>query len=412
MYRVVNWSGDPCGLSVDYPPLAFWDAAEIYDAEAARSAAANEREMLFAQALKAIIENRTTDAAQVAQDLCRSATDSIMHCRSRELLEAALMSANRWKELADFYVQDTLFVDSAKSIRSLVEAFAAAPSPRIDFPALPFDMPIELNAPGLPMVEVVVNGHRKKFIVDTGAAFTVLSSDFARECGVQPAENAQVSAGTSTSRRVGIEPAILDSLRIGKLVFRSHPSVIIQSSDLRFRLFGFLTLFEIDGILGWNAIRELELQIDYRNKLLTIREPQALPSTHRNLFELNQPMIIAKNAPGKRCHFFLDTGSNATTITDHFLTRLHTGQLKRSRWTLIGGAGGMQSYESKVLSSELFFLNETSIEICNLRTEPPMDDTFYKRDGVLGSDILQTGSILIDRFNGRCEFILEGDSVK
>jgi hypothetical protein len=384
---------------------SFRQAVEQADTAYALAHANNGPETDLAQALRAMLKGENEQAIPFARKAWNAAADSVTYCTAREFLQILYMAGGRWHDLQQLYAQDTLYRDPDADDRPLVEAFAAAAPERYEFPPLPQAVPITLNAPGLPVVEVMVNGHPRRFIVDTGAAFTVLASDFAAECGVLPIPGKDILAGTSTTRKVGIQPAIIDSFRIGKLQIRNHPAVILQASDLRFRLFGLLTVFKIDGIVGWNALRNLHVTIDYAHEELRIREPEPLAGQAPTLLNLDQPLLLLRNQDGIPCCFFLDTGSNATSLTEKYLTKTQAKNLQ-SASTLIGGAGGMQRYKSFVVPEATFYTHGTSIAFKNLRTHPEMGERLIARDGVLGSDILQHGSILLDCANSRCEFYI------
>ncbi len=43
---------------------------------------------------------------------------------------------------------------------------------------------------------------------------------------------------------------------------------------MEFKLFGLLRLLKIDGIIGWQAIQNMKIEIDYKNKRTIIENQQ------------------------------------------------------------------------------------------------------------------------------------------
>lgn len=381
---------------------SFWDAVDNADFAYAMRQNLSTEQKEFASAMQSALNGSTDEAVETIRKAWMSTSDSTTRHRSRELLENLLFARSRWKEILDVYAQDTAAVDPTEDTRPLVKVFAAAPEVSFQLPAVPDTIPIRLNGVGLPVAEVAVNGHKKRFLLDTGAALTVLSSDFARECGIAAAKDNAV-AGTSNTKTVKIQGAVADSVRVGKLLIRNHPVAIIESSHLRFRLFGLITLMKIDGIIGWNAIREMNLKINYRDKYVVVQSPQERKAVPRNLFDLGEPMVVLTDEHGTRFNFLLDTGSNLTSLGQNTLSKINAQRL-RKRMTIVGGAGGMESFNAAVVPHLTLYTNNYVLEFKNLRTHPESKGEVIKRDGILGSDVAQRGAITIDYQNGYFEF--------
>jgi len=381
---------------------SFWDAMDNVDLEYAQrhDSLAGQKEL--AQATQAALDGKTDEAVEAARKVWASSADSATRHRSRELLENLLFTRSRWKDILDVYERDTSAVDSDENMQALVKVYAAAPDEVTELPTAPDTTAITLNGVGLPTVEVTVNGHRQRFILDTGASVSVLSSDVARECGVTAAKET-ATAGTSNSKTVAIQAAVVDSVRWGKLLLRHHPVAVIESSHLRVRLLGLLTIFKIDGIIGWNAIRELHLKISYRDKYAVVQAPQTRDGAPRNLFDLGEPMVVLNDGHGSRFNFLLDTGANVTSLGRSGLNKLPAQKFGKRR-TLVGGAGGMESFRATVVPHLTLHTAGYALEFANLRTSPEARSSGVKRDGILGSDVARKGAITIDYLNGRFEY--------
>ena len=82
------------------------------------------------------------------------------------------------------------------------------------------------------LMEAVVNGHRARLVVDTGAGYSVLEAGRARSLGVSPVEAnspfGQFTNLNGESYRVGY----INSLRAGAMDFMEKPDVVDRDRSL------------------------------------------------------------------------------------------------------------------------------------------------------------------------------------
>ena len=124
---------------------------------------------------------------------------------------------------------------------------------------------------------------------------------------------------------VAIRGAAIDHLRLGSLVIRHHPAGVIESSALRFRLTGMVTVFKVDGVLGWNALRQMTVRIRYRDRTMHISAPQKQPLPGpRNVFGIVEPFVSLTDDHGQRLLFKLDTGASVSSLDERILARIDT----------------------------------------------------------------------------------------
>lgn len=120
------------------------------------------------------------------------------------------------------------------------------------------EIKFQLGGPSKPvvLVPVLVNGKGPyQFALDTGAGQTVVSSELAKELALDPGEKKEalgaggkVSVSLSKVRSIAIESAKLEDV----------PVVITDLSLLRLAVGG-----KLDGILGYNYLRNFKVTIDY-----------------------------------------------------------------------------------------------------------------------------------------------------
>ena len=102
-------------------------------------------------------------------------------------------------------------------------------------------------------VKVNINGVGGTFILDTGASYVSVKSEFAERAGISQTNGSEIRLYTAN----GLTTAILSkagSIRLGKLDARNVPVVIHRRHD---KLFG----IGIDGLLGMSFLSHFEMQM-------------------------------------------------------------------------------------------------------------------------------------------------------
>jgi len=271
------------------------------------------------------------------------------------------------------------------------------------------ELPAKFGLSGTPEIEVEVNGVKKRFLIDTGAGLTVLSSDFAEACGVKSAGGETAKAGTATDVKVSIRPAVINKMSVGGLTYRNHPCIIIDKRDLEIKLLGFIKILKIDGIIGWNAVQQLDLTLDYRNKKVRIEKP--VPSAaglERNFFWLGYPVVKTAAVSGRPLFFGLDTGANRTSASDPILAKIDTSGMITKK-VRIGGAGGkIESRMSREIPEMAVITGGNRLTFEGVRCDNSNFGSFFILDGILGSDAAKNGIMRLDFANGRFELTFPG----
>ncbi len=122
-------------------------------------------------------------------------------------------------------------------------------------------------AGGLIIVPVFVNKRGPfYFALDTGASNTILARELAEELGVRGVIRAQgLGAGGSLDVRLGV----VEELRIGSFELRDLTVGITDLSALKEALGR-----RIDGIIGYDVLKDAVVVIDYRAQRLDIKRPR------------------------------------------------------------------------------------------------------------------------------------------
>jgi hypothetical protein len=129
---------------------------------------------------------------------------------------------------------------------------------------------------------LTINGKTRLWILDSGAEWTVVESNFARELGL---ELKGEMIGQGATNTVGVSFATLPPFELNGLAFDSQKVAAIGINDLFRKMMG----FEIGGILGFDFLSRLVTRIDYAHELLAFYEPASFEYTGNGTV-LNSPV--------------------------------------------------------------------------------------------------------------------------
>lgn len=210
---------------------------------------------------------------------------------------------------------------------------APAPSP-LDPAALPSPLPVDASTvPGTPAstavklrevdtrmtVPVLINGKGPyRFIVDSGATRTVISSTLAAELGLP-------SAGNVALHSVGGEstvPAVhIDSLYVGALPAKELVAPVLDEANL-----GGLGILGIDTLKGKKVVIDLihhAMSVEPADKYARPAQTNEIVVTARSRF--GQLVLADADAAGQKVYAIVDTGSMVTlgnlTLRDKLVRR-------------------------------------------------------------------------------------------
>jgi len=385
--------------------ISYWEAlAELYPIEAI-GAAHTDSERRFAQALASLMEGDLEKAEQGFADLRTSATDSIIRAGSRVIYTATLQYQEKWEALAALKNEPSQpkadRTDKA-SIEWWAVAFKNVPPKTISFRTSSVMMAMSVSPVGTPLVAVRIGGKEYNFWLDTGSSMTMLASDVARDLNIVPLVPDTLEIVTSTGR-VKAHPALLPMLQIGTLVIRNAPTMIVDESLMQMRepkLVDLSLKVKIDGIIGFDIIRQLDIEVDYGETSLRVRNPAtSRRESERNMFWVGLPIVRLTSDDGVPLHFGLDTGAQQTFVTETMLDKLQL-QAARVESRRVGGLGGEISLRAPVLPDVRLFVRGFPILFRSAVVRAPVYQVLASLDGVLGGDIWNSGIVRIDMTNG------------
>jgi predicted aspartyl protease len=385
--------------------LSYWEAlAELHPAEAV-AAARTESERQFAEGLRSLMAGDFENAELRFGQLHRTATDSIIRTGSRVIYTATLQYQEKWDALAALRneaSQPTADRIDKASIERWAVAFNNAPAKTVTFRAQSVVLPMSISAVGTPLIPVRIGDKDYHFWLDTGSSMTMLASDVARDLHIVPLMLDTLEIVTSIGR-VKAHPSLLPRLEIGQLLVRNAPTMIVDESLMQMRESKPLELrmpVKIDGIIGFDIIRYLDLEVDYGESTLRLRDPSASRrQSDRNMFWVGLPVVKLTSGDGHSLHFGLDTGAQQTFVTETMLDKLQL-QVSRVESRRVGGLGGEISLRAPILPDVRLFVRGFPILFRSAVVRAPVYQVLASLDGVLGGDVWNSGIVRIDMTNG------------
>jgi predicted aspartyl protease len=203
-------------------------------------------------------------------------------------------------------------------------------------------------------VPVTVGGNGPfRFLVDTGADRTAISSAVAAQLGLETSEEASLHSLTGMST---VKTATVRNLKLSERDLNIADAPVLDAGNMG-----------ADGILGTDSLRSQRVVFDFQNNLMTIvpaeervpREDGVIVVTGK----LRNGRLIVTNAiaDGNVITVVLDTGAEVSIGNEALRARLTRSGLVKST-----GAVGLESVTGDILQGEYTFVKRLEVGDVNL----------------------------------------------
>jgi predicted aspartyl protease len=384
----------------------YWAAFAELDLGTLRSAAQGDPETRFAEAVGLLADGELASAEAAFAAVSQQQTDINVAVASQIMLASTLRYERKWSALRDLPLNSRFGTDDRKITRDLEhwgKVFADAGEEVMTFPEKPVALPLHITPVGTPTVRVRINGRQYEFWLDTGSSMTVISSAVARETGI-----AQLSSDTLTVRTFAgsapVRAAMIPRIELGSIVITNSPAVIIDQGLMYLRASaqgvpgGGL---RVDGIIGWDTIRQFDLTMDYTTGTITLRRPERhrfVGDPRKELAWLGKPLVEVRTKAGAKLHFTLDTGAQTTFLNAAALEK--AGASTRISNNRVFGIARTGRETDRVVPFLSIAVGGTSMRLENVLVYGPVISGLINTDGILGSDVARFGAVHIDATNG------------
>lgn len=259
--------------------------------------------------------------------------------------------------------------------------------PQVRFNQAEGSIPLETHwLIALPRVKVILNGHPYYFVLDTGASQSLITDRVAKETGLSLATDSQIMIDTATDNKVKAGLTLLPSFQLGPVQADNQPALVVDRAELEQQLLGF-HWYQIDGIIGWPLLKQLDLTFDFVTDMLEIRQSTTAKQQGNLVWLFDDPMVITNRDEQPRL-WFLDTGAGSSVLTAEYLT---PAQQQAMVWQgkEFGGLGGAGTTErTGQLEQIRIAFPSLSQHIAKMTVRADHQDCIHSRcDGRLGVDV-------------------------
>ena len=290
---------------------------------------------------------------------------------------------------------------AAFEARPISPAQIAIADPRrnlVEFPAgiTSVDLPVKMVGNKF-VVRVVINGRGLDLELDSGASGIVLVDSVVKQLGLTTVSH---YSNAENAGRYGGTLAIAPEIHVGKLQMHdvaldTIPSMLEQGDGVA-----------VVGLLGFDFIAELGLQLDYEHgrvtalrldKPLAIDDPGSIRLDIRLGTQIPLTTVAINRALGER--FLIDTGGAGTLlIFDYFARRYPQalvdrggGNGRQMRYSGVGGAIDIRPYQlDQVRIGSVQFKDFVGYRVMNRKSyEGTMD-------GIIGAELLRFFTVWLD----------------
>ena len=381
----------------------YWDAVADLNLAVLRNTAAGDAQVGFARGMSLLADGETEEAEKVFIAGSGQPSDANVGIASQILLAMTLLYEHKWAELRSFVFGPHLSPPDKEIVRDYQRwgfAFANTESQRVSMSADSVLLPLRVTEFGTPMVRVRVNGKQYDFWLDTGSSITVLNSNVADEVGA-PIISSDNLAVRTFAGSAAVKAAFVRRIEIGPLLLENTPAVVVEASRMALKSVRDrpqTSRTRIDGIIGWDTIRQLDLSLDYASGLILIRRPQRQAYSPHNLTWMGKPFVEVRTKRGEMLHFTLDTGAQGSLLNALALDK--TGATPTNAEGVVSGIAGTGKRADKMIRSLPLDLGGKSVRLDGVMLYGPTYSGIINCDGILGSDIARYGTVRIDATNG------------
>jgi len=176
------------------------------------------------------------------------------------------------------------------------------------------------------VMDAVVNGHRTRFFVDTGAGYSILDAGRAHSLGVSPVGADSPYGEFANLNGVRYRVGYLNSLRAGAMDFGSGPMALFQPASEDAALNARINGENEDGIIGADILTRYKAVINCYTKTVFFKTGSS-EQVHVARFaasqnfkkiplreEVSRAFTVPGSINGHPCRLLVDTGAFITTF--------------------------------------------------------------------------------------------------
>lgn len=251
-------------------------------------------------------------------------------------------------------------------------------------------------------VPVKINGADSAAIVDTGAAYTILTESFGKQVGVHEIPDSKAFGRGLHAKEFPLTFGVVDRLEVGGFTLAHVPVMLMPDDALLFATSR--GEFPVPMVLGLHLIKQFRLGLDYGKKhiRLTREDPRgAGRDPDQNLFVARSRIFVRASIDKSGWYqLLLDTGSEPTMLTSNGVRRAGLKASNKFYPKKLYGLGQSEAAWARV-DSVVIGLSGYGVRF---RSLPIKEDDGALEDGILGNSVFKNFLVTIDFRRMRMDF--------
>jgi predicted aspartyl protease len=243
-------------------------------------------------------------------------------------------------------------------------------------------------------VPVKINGADSAAIVDTGAAYTILTQSFAKQVGVREIPDSKAFGRGLHAKEFPLTFGVVDRLEFGGFTLAHVPVMLMPDDALLFETSR--GEFPVPMVLGLHLIKQFRLGLDYgkRHMQLTRVDPRGGDrDPEQNLFVARSRLFVRTSIDKSGWYQLLfDTGSEPTMLTSNGVRRAGLKASNKFYPKKLYGIGQSEAAWARV-DSVVIGLSGFGIKF---RSLPIKEDDGALEDGILGNSVFKNFLVTVD----------------
>lgn len=245
-----------------------------------------------------------------------------------------------------------------------------------------FSEALQMNMIGMAFVSVVIDHHMYRFLLDTGAQVSCVHKkhlkDYHKRYGIDVADASGKTSNMSLS--------IIDELQVLNVQLHQWPIIVLENNTSFSSPFGAEWL-NFDGIIGWDILRHLDFEIDYKHQI--IRSIHDVPEQYeKNMISMASPSIVVTSSEGHLLVFSLDTGSKTSWLNKRLLRTENlevSGTKEQNNLTV----HGIHKQKINVIKSFKIYVQNKALHYQNIKISDHSILNGSAYDGIIGYDAIK-----------------------
>ncbi len=241
---------------------------------------------------------------------------------------------------------------------------------------------------------VRINGSDSAAILDTGAAYTILTESFARQVGVREIPDSKAFGRGLHAKEFPLTFGIVDRLEFAGFSLSNVPVMLMPDDALLFETSR--GDFPVPMVLGLHLIKQFRMALDYQEHRMQLTR-QDLRGAGR---DPQQNLFVARSRIFARCSIdrggwyllLLDTGSEPTMLTSNGVRQAGLKASSKFYPKTLYGLGKSQAEWARA-DSVAIGLAGFGVKFRNLVIK---EDDGALEDGILGNSFLKNFQVAVD----------------